>query len=40
MTTSLLDDEGVTRWIYRPDTYRVRASVEEILTVIDAQRAA
>jgi hypothetical protein len=30
----------VIRWIYRPDTYRMRASVDEILAIIDGQRAA
>ena len=38
-TTFLLDEEGVIRWIYRPDTYRMRASVDEILAAIEAQRA-
>ena len=40
MTTFLLDEGGLIRWIYRPDTYRMRASVDEILAVIDGQRAA
>ena len=40
VTTFLLDEGGVIRWIYRPDTYRMRASVDEILSIIDGQRAA
>ena len=40
VTTFLLDEEGVIRWVYRPDTYRMRASVDEIVSAIDAQRAA
>ena len=39
-TTFLLDEDGVIRWIYRPDTYRMRASLDEILAAIDAPRAA
>jgi peroxiredoxin len=39
-TTFLLDGDGVIRWIYRPDTYRVRASPREVLAAIDAARAA
>ena len=35
-TNFLLDDEGVIRWIYRPDTYRMRASIDELLRAIDA----
>ena len=35
-TSYLLDEEGVIRWIYRPDTYRVRAPVGEVLDAIDA----
>jgi hypothetical protein len=30
----------VIRWIYRPDTYRMRASLDEILGAIDAPQAA
>jgi hypothetical protein len=30
-TTFLLDERGVIRWAYRPDTYRMRASVDEIV---------
>jgi hypothetical protein len=36
----LLDERGVIRWVYRPDTYRMRASVDEIVAVIDALPAA
>jgi len=37
MTTTFLVDEGGTiRWIYRPDTYRVRAPARELLRAIDA----
>jgi peroxiredoxin len=39
-TTFLVDGGGVIRWIYRPDTYRVRASPRELLAAIDAARAA
>jgi peroxiredoxin len=39
-TTFLLDGDGVIRWIYRPDTYRVRASPREVLAAIDAARTA
>ena len=35
-TTFLLDAEGVIRWVYRPDTYRVRAPAREVLRAIDA----
>ena len=35
-TNYLLDEQGVIRWIYRPDTYRMRASVDELLAAIDA----
>ena len=35
-TTFLLDEQGVIRWVYRPDTYRMRASVDEIVAAIDA----
>ena len=37
-TNFLVDEQGVIRWIYRPDTYRMRASVDELLAAIDAQR--
>ena len=35
-TTFLLDEEAVIRWVYRPDTYRVRAPARELLQAIDA----
>ena len=35
-TTFLLDTGGVIRWVYRPDTYRVRAPARDILRAIDA----
>ncbi len=35
-TNFLLDDDGVIRWIYRPDTFRMRASIDELLVAIDA----
>ena len=35
-TNYLLDEQGVIRWIYRPDTYRMRASVDELLAAIDS----
>ena len=35
-TNYLLDEHGVIRWIYRPDTYRMRASVDELLAAIDS----
>ena len=35
-TTFLLDVEGVIRWVYRPDTYRVRAPARQVLQAIDA----
>jgi hypothetical protein len=38
-TNFLLDEDGVIRWIYRPDTYRVRASIDELIAAIDAHRA-
>ena len=31
----LVDGAGVIRWIYRPDTYRVRAPAREVLQAID-----
>lgn len=34
-TTFLLDEEDRIRWVYRPDTYRVRAPAEEVLQKID-----
>jgi len=35
-TNYLVDEQGVIRWIYRPDTYRMRASIDELLEAIDA----
>ena len=35
-TSFLVDEDGVIRWIYRPDTYRVRAAATEVLHAIDA----
>jgi peroxiredoxin len=35
-TSFLLDEAGVIRWIYRPDTYRVRAPARALLQAIDA----
>ncbi len=35
-TSFLLDEQGTIRWIYRPDTYRVRAPAREVLRAIDA----
>lgn len=34
-TTFLLDEKDRIRWVYRPDTYRVRAAIEEVLRKID-----
>ena len=34
-TNFLVDEEGMIRWIYRPDTYRLRASIDELLAAID-----
>ncbi|MBM4247024.1 MAG: redoxin domain-containing protein [Deltaproteobacteria bacterium] len=34
-TTFLLDEQHRVRWVYRPDTYRVRATPDEILVAID-----
>jgi peroxiredoxin len=34
-TTFLVDEAGVIRWVYRPDTYRVRAPARELLRAID-----
>ena len=38
-TTFLVGPEGVIRWVYRPDTYRVRATIPEVLAAIDAAQA-
>jgi peroxiredoxin len=35
-TTFLLDERGIVRWVYRPETYRVRAPASEVLRQIDA----
>jgi len=35
-TNFLLDENAVIRWIYRPDTYRLRASVDELIEAIDS----
>src|SRR5262249_37897665 len=35
-TTFLLDEHGVIRWVYRPDTYRMRASIDELVAAIDS----
>jgi len=35
-TNYLLDEKGVIRWVYRPDTYRMRASIDELIGAIDA----
>jgi len=37
-TNFLLDEQGVIRWIYRPDTYRMRASIDELIAAIDRKR--
>ncbi len=34
-TSFLVDESGVIRWVYRPDTYRVRAPAREVLQAID-----
>ena len=36
-TNFLVDEHGTIRWIYRPDTYRMRASVDELIAAIDAR---
>ena len=38
-TNFLVDEDGVIRWIYRPDTYRMRASIDDVIAAIDAMRA-
>ena len=35
-TNYLVDGNGIIRWIYRPDTYRMRASMDELVAAIDA----
>lgn len=37
-TNYLVDEQGVVRWMYRPDTYRMRASIDELIAAIDAMR--
>ena len=34
-TSFLLDEKNVIRWVYRPDTYRVRAPATQVLAEID-----
>jgi hypothetical protein len=34
-TTYLLDERGTIRWIYRPESYRVRAPASELLRALD-----
>ena len=34
-TTYLLDEEGRVRWVSRPESYRVRAPVREVLRAIE-----
>ena len=34
-TSFLLDERNVIRWVYRPDTYRVRAPATQVLAEID-----
>jgi peroxiredoxin len=34
-TAFLLDEGRVIRWVYRPDTYRVRAPATQVLAEID-----
>lgn len=35
-TNYLVDETGVIRWIYRPDTYRMRASIDELIAAVDS----
>jgi len=35
-TNYLVDRDGVIRWVYRPDSYRMRASAAERLAAIEA----
>jgi peroxiredoxin len=39
-TNFLVDERGVIRWIYRPDTYRMRASVDDLIAAVDATKGA
>jgi peroxiredoxin len=34
-TSFLVDEKNVIRWVYRPDTYRVRAPASQVLAEID-----
>jgi peroxiredoxin len=34
-TTFLLDPDGVVRWVVRPESYRVRAGIDEVVAAID-----
>lgn len=34
-TTFLLDEQHRIRWVYRPDTYRVRAPAEQVVAEIE-----
>ena len=34
-TNFLVDEQGTIRWIYRPDTYRMRTSVDDLLAAIN-----
>lgn len=36
-TTILIDKTGQVRWLFRPDRYLERLSVEELLTQVDRQ---
>lgn len=35
-TNYLVDEKGVIRWIYRPDTYRMRASIDELIAAVES----
>ena len=35
-TSFLVDEQGVIRWVFRPETYRVRAPARAVLDAIDA----
>ena len=35
-TNYLVDEHGVIRWMYRPDTYRMRASIDELIAAVDS----
>jgi len=34
-TSFLVDENQVIRWVYRPDTFRVRAPAQQVLAEID-----